>query len=142
MTVRGPDWWREAYDLSPAPKALFTVYGGEHSLGGIPNYEARETTDESPARIAAEGDLAWSHAVAVERRTDVAGGPLQEPHAQSRFKLLDGFGRGRARQAEIGRRRAEALPLDHADEQAHRVEPVHAGSPTPNILGKPGRIIG
>lgn len=53
MTVRGPDWWREAYDLAPAPKALFTVFGGEHSLGGIPNYEARETTDESPARLAA-----------------------------------------------------------------------------------------
>jgi dienelactone hydrolase len=53
MTVRGPEWWREAYDLSPVPKALFTVYGGEHSLGGIPNYEARETTDERPRRVAA-----------------------------------------------------------------------------------------
>jgi pimeloyl-ACP methyl ester carboxylesterase len=53
MTVRGPDWWREAYDLSPGRKALLTVFGGQHSLGGIPNYEARETTDESPARVAA-----------------------------------------------------------------------------------------
>jgi predicted dienelactone hydrolase len=53
MTVRGPDWWREAYDLSPSPKALFTVVGGEHSLGGIVNYEARETTDERPQRVAA-----------------------------------------------------------------------------------------
>jgi pimeloyl-ACP methyl ester carboxylesterase len=53
MTTRGPEWWREAYDLSPAPKALFTVHGGEHSLGGIPNYEARETTDERPRRVAA-----------------------------------------------------------------------------------------
>jgi hypothetical protein len=31
---------------------LFTLHGGEHSLGGIPNYEARETTDERPARVA------------------------------------------------------------------------------------------
>ena len=53
MTVRGPDWWREAYDLSPSPKALFTALGGEHSLGGIANYEARETTDERPQRVAA-----------------------------------------------------------------------------------------
>jgi pimeloyl-ACP methyl ester carboxylesterase len=53
MTTRGPEWWREAYDLSPAPKALFTVHGGEHSLGGIPNFEARETTDERPRRVAA-----------------------------------------------------------------------------------------
>ncbi|MGL4234741.1 alpha/beta hydrolase family protein [Tabrizicola sp.] len=53
MTVRGPDWWREAYDLSPDSKSLFTVFGGEHSLGGIANYEARETTDENPDRVAA-----------------------------------------------------------------------------------------
>jgi dienelactone hydrolase len=53
MTVRGPDWWREAYDYSSGPKALFTAFGGEHSLGGIPNYEAGETTDERPQRVAA-----------------------------------------------------------------------------------------
>jgi pimeloyl-ACP methyl ester carboxylesterase len=53
MTVRGPEWWREAYDFSPAPKVLLTLHSGEHSLGGIPNYEARETTDERPARVAA-----------------------------------------------------------------------------------------
>lgn len=79
MTVRGPDWWREAYDLGPSPKALLTVFGGEHSLGGIPNYEARETTDESPARLALvqelsthylrsalyQGDPAWNTALAA-----------------------------------------------------------------------------
>lgn len=78
MTVRGPAWWREAYDQSPAPKALFTLHGGEHSLGGIPNYEARETTDERPRRVAAiqrvstaflrsvfhPGDASWREAVA------------------------------------------------------------------------------
>jgi hypothetical protein len=25
LTVRGPDWWRDTYDLSPSPKALFTA---------------------------------------------------------------------------------------------------------------------
>lgn len=77
MTVRGPDWWREAYNLSPAPKALLTIFGGAHSLGGIPNYESRETTDESPARLEAvcrlstaflksalnPGNSAWDDAV-------------------------------------------------------------------------------
>jgi pimeloyl-ACP methyl ester carboxylesterase len=53
LSTRGADWWRDAYDLSPSPKALFTVFGGEHSLGGIPGYESRETTDERPQRIAA-----------------------------------------------------------------------------------------
>lgn len=53
LSTRGADWWRDAYDLSPSPKALFTAFGGEHALGGIPGYEARETTDERPQRVAA-----------------------------------------------------------------------------------------
>jgi dienelactone hydrolase len=53
LTVRGPDWWRDVYDLSPSPKALFTLFGGEHGLGGIAGYEASETTDEQPERVAA-----------------------------------------------------------------------------------------
>jgi hypothetical protein len=31
---------------------LLTLFGGEHSLGGIPGYEARETTDENAERVA------------------------------------------------------------------------------------------
>lgn len=78
MTVRGPDWWREAHDLSPGPGALFTAFGGEHSLGGVLNYEGKETTDERPQRVAAiqrlstaylrttlyPGDTSWKDAVA------------------------------------------------------------------------------
>jgi hypothetical protein len=79
LTSPGPDWWRDAYDLSPSPKALFTAFGGEHALGGIPGYEARETTDERPERVAAiqrlsagflrsaldAGNPAWQEAVAA-----------------------------------------------------------------------------
>lgn len=81
LSVRGPDWWRDAYDLSPSPKALFTAFGGEHALGGIPGYESRETTDERPERVAViqrlstaflrsslyAGDPAWEQAVAAVR---------------------------------------------------------------------------
>ena len=81
LSVRGAGWWRDAYDLSPSPKALFTAFGGEHALGGIPGYEARETTDERPERVAAiqrlstaflrsslyAGDPAWEQAVAAIR---------------------------------------------------------------------------
>lgn len=77
LTTRGPDWWRDAYDLSPAPKALFTAFGGEHGLGGLAGYESRETTDERPQRVATiqrlstaflrsalyPGDPAWDEAV-------------------------------------------------------------------------------
>jgi dienelactone hydrolase len=53
LTVRGPDWSADPYHLSPGPKTLLTLAGAEHSLGGIPGYEAAETTDEDPARLAA-----------------------------------------------------------------------------------------
>ena len=52
LTVRGPDWMADPYFLSPGDKSLLTLFGAEHSLGGIPGYEAGETTDEDPARVA------------------------------------------------------------------------------------------
>lgn len=52
LTVRGPDWMADPYHLSPGEKSLLTVFGAEHSLGGIPGYEAKETTDENPAMVA------------------------------------------------------------------------------------------
>ncbi|MFF5081138.1 alpha/beta hydrolase family protein [Actinoplanes sp. NPDC000266] len=52
LTTRGPDWMADPYLLAPGPKTLLTLYGAEHSLGGIPGYEARETTDEDPSRLA------------------------------------------------------------------------------------------
>lgn len=61
MTTRGPDWWADAYHLSPGSKCLFTIFGGEHSLGGIPGYEAAETTDENPDRLVAIQRLSWAY---------------------------------------------------------------------------------
>lgn len=52
LTVRGPDWMTDPYTLSPGAEALVTLFGAEHSLGGIPGYEVAETTDESPERVA------------------------------------------------------------------------------------------
>ncbi|MEJ2871121.1 chlorophyllase [Actinomycetospora sp. OC33-EN08] len=52
LTVRGPEWMTDPYRLSPGATDLLTVVGGEHSLGGVPGYEAAETTDEDPARVA------------------------------------------------------------------------------------------
>lgn len=52
LSTRGPDWMTDAFHLSPGRKSLLTVFGGEHSLGGIPGYEAKETTDEDPGRVA------------------------------------------------------------------------------------------
>jgi dienelactone hydrolase len=69
LTVRGPDWLTDAYTLSPGQKSLLTVFGGEHSLGGIPGYEAKETTDEDPRRVALIQHVTWAylrHALDVE----------------------------------------------------------------------------
>ncbi|MCZ2821307.1 hypothetical protein O2V63_13260 [Modestobacter sp. VKM Ac-2977] len=52
MSSRGPDWFTDAYTLSPGATDLVTFFGAEHSLGGIPGYEVAETTDESPERVA------------------------------------------------------------------------------------------
>ena len=51
LTTRGPDWFTDVYRQSPGAESLVTVYGGEHSLGGIHAYGSTDTTDESPERV-------------------------------------------------------------------------------------------
>jgi pimeloyl-ACP methyl ester carboxylesterase len=90
LSVRGPDWWRQAYDLSPGPKGLFTVFGAEHSLGGIHSY-GFDGGDVSPARVASikhlstaylrnalyGDDTAWSQAVDAESAPGSAQGSVE-----------------------------------------------------------------
>ncbi|MGG3308710.1 chlorophyllase [Paenibacillus lautus] len=52
LSTRGPDWFTDPYFLSSGSKSLLTLFGAEHSLGGIPGYSVAETTDESPERVA------------------------------------------------------------------------------------------
>ena len=52
LSTRGPDWFTDAYFLSPGAEHLLTLFGGEHSLGGIVGYGSAETTDENPERVA------------------------------------------------------------------------------------------
>lgn len=61
LTVRGPDWSADPYRLSPGADHLLTVFGGEHSLGGIPGYEAAETTDENRGRLGTVQQLTWAY---------------------------------------------------------------------------------
>ncbi len=61
LTVRGPDWMTEPYFLSPGSKSLLTLFGAEHSLGGIAGYEVKETTDENPERVALIQWLTWAY---------------------------------------------------------------------------------
>ena len=56
-----PDWRADAYRLSPGPKALLTLNGGGHMLGGVSGYDAKETDDESPDRLAAVQRISWAY---------------------------------------------------------------------------------
>ncbi len=88
FTDMGPDWHVDPYTLAPSPKTLITLFDAEHLLGGVSGYDADETTDENPARVAAlaeltaaylrtrfsPGDDAWSTATtALTTGSDAVG---------------------------------------------------------------------
>jgi hypothetical protein len=52
LSKRGADWRADPDKHSPGPKDLLTLVGGEHGLGGIAGYDAKETMDESPLMVA------------------------------------------------------------------------------------------
>jgi hypothetical protein len=75
LTVRGPDWRTEPYTLSPGEKSLLTLFGAEHSLGGIASYDVKETTDDSPARVALIQRVTWAclrHALGLDESASQA----------------------------------------------------------------------
>ncbi|WP_263118611.1 chlorophyllase [Cellulomonas fimi] len=51
LSTRGPDWFTDVYHHSPGARHLVTLFGGEHTLGGIQDYGSTATTDESPERV-------------------------------------------------------------------------------------------
>lgn len=61
LSVRGPDWFTDPYFLSPGPKSLLTLFGAQHSLGGISGYTVTQTTDEHPERVALIQRLTWAY---------------------------------------------------------------------------------
>lgn len=61
LTSRDADWHADAYRFGPGADCLLTVLGGKHGLGGIAGYEASETTDEDPDRLAAVQRLSWAY---------------------------------------------------------------------------------
>ncbi len=53
LTTRGPDWFTDAYTLSPGEKHLVTVIGAEHGLGGVHAYGGMPMTPaENLAQVA------------------------------------------------------------------------------------------
>lgn len=61
LTVAGPAWHADAYHYSPGAECLLTIKGGGHGLGGIAGYDARETDDEDPERMAVVLRMTWAY---------------------------------------------------------------------------------
>ena len=55
------DWRADAYNQAPGPKTLLTVFGAEHIFGGISGWDANETSDEDPARVAEMQRATWAY---------------------------------------------------------------------------------
>lgn len=60
LTTRGADWHADSYHLSPGAQSLLTLSGGEHALGGISGFDAKETTDEDPDRLETVARMTWA----------------------------------------------------------------------------------
>lgn len=55
------DWRTDAYRFSPGPKSLVTLFGAEHSLGGVSGYDVKEKTDADPERLGLVQRLTWAY---------------------------------------------------------------------------------
>lgn len=56
-----PEWRADAFKLSPGPKSLLIMNGAEHMFGGISGYDAKETSDENPQRVADLQRITWAY---------------------------------------------------------------------------------
>lgn len=61
LTVRGADWHADPYHVSPGADCLLTLLGAKHGLGGIAGYDAKETDDENPDRLAVTQRMTWAY---------------------------------------------------------------------------------
>jgi dienelactone hydrolase len=83
LSTRGPDWFTDVYTESPGARSLLTVFGGEHMLGGIHAYNAGDTTDESPDRVALVREASWAYLRSALTIDDTAWktGPVRPRHS-------------------------------------------------------------
>ncbi len=90
LTVRGAGWHEDAYRRSPGSKCLLTLFGGKHGLGGIAGYDAKETDDEDPDRLAVVQRLTWAYLRSALRAGDPAWSEAckaLERHASSQGRV-------------------------------------------------------
>ncbi len=77
------DWRGDAYRLSPGPKSLLTLSDAGHLFGGISGYDAKETSDESPERVATVQRITWAYLRSVLEPTDPAWDIIRKELAEA-----------------------------------------------------------
>ena len=91
MSTRGPDWFTDAYHLSPATKRMLTITDGEHTLGGLAGEAVRETSDEDPARVTLVADAVAAYLLdALDGDTSAWHGLQEDAAASSGAFTIDG----------------------------------------------------
>jgi dienelactone hydrolase len=83
LSTRGPDWFTDVYSYSPGARSLLTLFGAEHSLGGIHAYNATDTTDESPERVALIRRACWAYLRSALGIDDIAWKQMQTELAET-----------------------------------------------------------
>jgi hypothetical protein len=61
LTVRGADWHADPYHHGPGSDCLLSLFGAKHGLGGFAGYDAKETDDEDPDRLAVTQRMTWAY---------------------------------------------------------------------------------
>lgn len=54
-------WRSDAFSESPSPKTNLVMLEAEHMLGGISGFDAAETSDENPERVAVLRAMIWAY---------------------------------------------------------------------------------
>jgi predicted dienelactone hydrolase len=61
LTTRGAEWHTAPYTDAQGPKSSLKIKGGQHGFGGISGWDAGETKDESPERLAVVQRMTWAY---------------------------------------------------------------------------------
>lgn len=83
LSTRGPDWFTDVYSYSPGARSLLTLFRAEHMLGGIHAYNATDTTDESPERVALIRRACWAYLRSALEIDDIEWKQMQTELAET-----------------------------------------------------------
>ncbi len=100
LTRRGADWHADPFHHGPGSDGLLTLFGAKHGLGGVAGYDAKETDDEDPDRLAVTQRMSWAYL----RSALHEGDPAWADACEALARHANGLGR-------VDRKDGPGLPL-------------------------------